>query len=643
MIIKRVTITNFRNYLGENTFNFDTNGEKNIVLIGGRNGAGKTSLADSIRLCLYGRKYGGTVVSEASYQNYLSEICSKKCDSFSVEMLISMDEENPPVEMRVRRSFNRLSNTFYEDLTLNKGESKIEIVDESYWSYYIEKLISPLVSRYFFFDGEKVKDVIASSESMDYMRNAINDITGVTELDHLKSDLKEVRRRIIQRSNDKHVIENIRQMRSVIDEINEKIEEYRNDVDFHTNAKNGHAVKKNELEQERSRIIGSTEEKRNELNNRIAAAQHEYDDYNQTVLDFSANRLMYYLASEALTRTIGRAKDENSSILYRYYVDSLKSIIANDAIRKKTGVGKNEYESVINGILEELNSSNQTIGAPILDVPLSKMGLIESAKVSDYDIHEYVESFKNREYYRQEVGKYKEQLQKITNAEVEEIDRLITEKTVDIEIEESKLSDCQGHIEELEFDIKRLESEIRKEERLVMMNDIDKTSVDTIDAVFEAIDERIKSILKKTRIVLSDHVNSMYHTLKNTKDMVKKVVIRDDYTIELFDYNDESVNIKYISEGEKSIVMYSLMYGLHELSTMKFPFIIDSPLGRMDSIHVHNLVSKLYSTMSGQVILLSHDREIIGDNYGLIRPHISKEYLITKNGIPKITEGYFEG
>ena len=52
MIIKRLTMHNFGVYAGTNEFNFE--GQKPIVLIGGLNGRGKTTFLEAVLLSLYG-------------------------------------------------------------------------------------------------------------------------------------------------------------------------------------------------------------------------------------------------------------------------------------------------------------------------------------------------------------------------------------------------------------------------------------------------------------------------------------------------------------------------------------------------------------------------------------------------------------
>ncbi len=54
MELRRIKLYNFSSYAGEASFDCSTNNGRNIILIGGNNGAGKTSLFTAIKLALYG-------------------------------------------------------------------------------------------------------------------------------------------------------------------------------------------------------------------------------------------------------------------------------------------------------------------------------------------------------------------------------------------------------------------------------------------------------------------------------------------------------------------------------------------------------------------------------------------------------------
>ena len=76
MIVNKITICNIRNYVGPIEVDLSVCDSRNIILMGGLNGAGKTTFADSIRLCLYGHRINGKVLSEPKYQEFLADFCT---------------------------------------------------------------------------------------------------------------------------------------------------------------------------------------------------------------------------------------------------------------------------------------------------------------------------------------------------------------------------------------------------------------------------------------------------------------------------------------------------------------------------------------------------------------------------------------
>ena len=78
MIIKEIELNNFRIYKGLNKIDLSTNGSKNIFVVSGRNGFGKTTFLMSMVWCLYGRNmqevddlYKKEISDQGGYSKYI--------------------------------------------------------------------------------------------------------------------------------------------------------------------------------------------------------------------------------------------------------------------------------------------------------------------------------------------------------------------------------------------------------------------------------------------------------------------------------------------------------------------------------------------------------------------------------------------
>ena len=58
MLLKKLSLTNFRPFKGEHSIEFSTDKERNVTLVMAENGAGKTTLAQAFQWVLYGRTEG---------------------------------------------------------------------------------------------------------------------------------------------------------------------------------------------------------------------------------------------------------------------------------------------------------------------------------------------------------------------------------------------------------------------------------------------------------------------------------------------------------------------------------------------------------------------------------------------------------
>ena len=114
----------------------------------------------------------------------------------------------------------------------------------------------------------------------------------------------------------------------------------------------------------------------------------------------------------------------------------------------------------------------------------------------------------------------------------------------------------------------------------------------------------------------------MYRKLKISEDFSMKVVRNDNTELPTHKYSP--------SAGASQIVATSMIGGLNKFATRDAPIIIDTPMGRLDPEHRHNLI-QYYSKMGNQIIILYQPSELDGDDIQSIRNHIASEWVVESN------------
>ncbi|WP_456080001.1 AAA family ATPase [Mogibacterium sp.] len=184
MKINSIRLYNFSSYEGENVFDFTSTDEKNIVLIGGKNGAGKTSLFTAIKIALYGPLAYGYVGVNPRYISKVKEFINTKAfqkNRVETEIQITID-------LKIEREIKKYVITRKWDYTNHKlneeyyVESEGHILSEqelSYFQNYLQGILPPELFEFFLFDGEEVGNIFSTSNYNAYIKNAVFILCGL--------------------------------------------------------------------------------------------------------------------------------------------------------------------------------------------------------------------------------------------------------------------------------------------------------------------------------------------------------------------------------------------------------------------------------------------------------------------------------
>ena len=195
MYFSSIELYNFGIYRGHHIMNLrNQQGERNITLVGGLNGRGKTTILDAVFINLYGRKSIEFVVGKrTAYNKLLSDRINKSAEDGHtyVKLTINLDDEEDSV-ITITRSWQKSGKGIDSTLTVDKNGIEDTYLSKN-WEYYVEELIPFGIARFFFFDNEKISQ-IADDEAFDKIKGSIKSVMGVTTIESLCQHIEKIRK-----------------------------------------------------------------------------------------------------------------------------------------------------------------------------------------------------------------------------------------------------------------------------------------------------------------------------------------------------------------------------------------------------------------------------------------------------------------
>ena len=179
MKINKIVLYNFNSFEGLNEFDFsNTNQKKNIILIGGKNGAGKTSLFTAIKIALYGPLAFGYVGINPYYIAKIKECINSKAFQTNkvesrVQITISLVVEREVKNYEITREWDYSKQKLVENYSVKADGKLLDDQEVSYFQNYLQGLVPPDLFEFFLFDGEEIGSIFSTSTYNTYVRNAV--------------------------------------------------------------------------------------------------------------------------------------------------------------------------------------------------------------------------------------------------------------------------------------------------------------------------------------------------------------------------------------------------------------------------------------------------------------------------------------
>jgi len=690
MKIKSIELNNYRLYKGLNKISFPNENEKNLFLISGQNGFGKTTFLHSLLWCLYGRlivdvdesfrkemfngKYNIVVnnnLNEFQRTKLTNEISKNIIDhikrygySVDTEYIKEFSQYAVALEfadifipsipcrsLKIIRSYDVIREEESVEILIDgaKNELTTEIGHEVFINDFI---LNKDIARFFFFDSEKIVS-LAETNTLDEKRklcSAYNEVLGVKKYEDLKKNLENLRLRFRRKSSDiesrNRLSELLTKQKTLSDAVTDKEQQT---ADFDSQLLSLRKEDENLQIQLLREGNDTTLEELNRQEALLETTRKKDADYKlrlKQFLEFAPFAISGKLLQQTKTQlkhdfTILQSQNDirNQNFLLGNINAEMQEAFNNIKISAKD---KKQLVDSFHNIISKYQ--NQTTDAtPLLSV--SKEDFDEFLAVYSNITATYRIEFEHlADDYRKNKQTMERTARNISNMHSKENDSVI--KNI-----RKKKNESERKIANLEQTLRQLHEErgaINKELAVVsrQVSELSKkVSVDDSDSKKDKVAEQLIAKLNtflvtlknEKKISLERRIKATLNTLMHKTDFIGKVdvVIADDFIdINLYATDGNMIKKEMLSKGEQQLYATSLLKALVEESGIQFPVFIDSPLQKFDKSHANKIITEFYPTVSKQVVLfpLLH-KELTESELETMKPFVNAAYLLKNENL----------
>lgn len=658
MILDELLLCNFGVYDGQQSIRLSPPSRtRNIVLVGGLNGCGKTTLLDALQLVLYGKHASGSNRGSLAYDDYLAKLihsAADKSEGARIGLQFRHNSEGKEHRIWVQRSWSVSERGGVREHFEVEHNGSLDPVLAEAWGEHVHEYMPSSIANLFLFDGEKIAELAKPESSTKILASGIASLLGLDLLDQLSTDIKLLeRRKRVDHVDDAHQSKIVQQEAEMAaaeeryQQIHQEEASARHQLDQAQKAldtlnerfqrEGGDAIEqRHKLEAEGKAVVSSIEETEKALKELAAGSapmlllMPEIEALvAQSEREASAAQAASFAATLAerdaqAVKVLGHAEAPEP------VVSVLTEFLARDR-HERTAVAQTERYIELSPAASTILSSLHTSVLPDQRARATKLVTRIEAK-------------------RVELDQIERKLAAVPSSEA--IASLQTERDqARVRVDEARARHA-GLYAELERCKRAREQQKRKLARL-HMEEVEARFAKEDGARTRRYVETVGCVLRAFRVRLVEHhvqqiaslVLDSLEQLLRKQNMISRLRIDPQrFALELFDHCGNALAPERLSAGERQLLAVSLLWGLARASGRPLPAVIDTPLGRLDSTHRSHLVTHYFPRASHQVLLLSTDEEINETYYKKLRPHIAHSYLLEfddTTGSTSVRRGYF--
>lgn len=659
MYFTKIELHNFGIYKGTHEMHLtDKVGNRNIVLVGGLNGRGKTTFHDAILIALYGKQALKYINEKArSYEKMLSDYINKHAvdDCTYVAVSLCLDDGT---ELRVKRTWQRKNKRIEQETTVEKNGLIDKYLGES-WSYYVEEILPFGIARFFFFNNEKITQ-LADDTSFEQIKSSIKSAIGVSTIEKAIDHADEVIRRkksALQAYENSEEYLGYQEVEKQISDIDDRLATGTKELNALERKCETLAAALEAKEKEFWASGGDLSRNRDAIKQEMQKISAEVESIQEEIMQMVSDAATpLFLCKELVVQSYDKemTSQQNEAIRYsnRVIVDLYRQIMNRLNKSGLDSASLTMVKNIVNDVLKGGHCDSEEIDAPTKNISATSMMLYERLVANVFqNITLRIESLVNH------VDAQESELLSL-DAHLGAAD----EKTLAMQLfEVLKTAEKEKALADDEFRRQAESNESLKRQREILVN----RRIQLIKAITErenANDDNARiikyaamsmEVLREFKIrlqqekveKLSAKTTECFKSLIEKDSLVSRIEIDPtSLDVTILDVDGKELLKNQLSAGEQQMFAISIVWALALTSGYKAPVVIDTPMARLDSSHRANFVTKYLPAASSQVMVLSTDEEVYGRYLDLIRDNVLDYYTLLYREEEQCTciiKGYF--
>lgn len=630
MLIKQITLSNFRQYRGKQIVEFSCDKEKNVTIILGDNTSGKTTLIQAFNWCLYGEtsfKTKDLINSEA-----LREMEISSCKNVSVE--IELIHENKLYVIRrtqkVTKSMPGRAHVFSTPILkveYKEPNGEMQEVSSLQCQSTINKVLPEALSGYFFFDGEHISDINDRGNVVKAVRGLMGLETINEAVDHFSpkstvSVISKLQKEVDIGQDSKHI-----KLKGDLTDAKERMKTFENRL----------AQVRSEIEyfERRSKELSdkilanadtkNRQEEKVRTERDVAFLEKNKTDVEQEIVrDFTKNAYKFFALPlyEKVYKVIADAKQDGEGIP-KMHSDSIEYILKRG--KCICGADLTMNQGAVNHIrYEQSLLPPQHIGTSIREFKkncqryqLDIIGYAERIETDYRRIRENANELDDKKAHMAELSRLLQ-----GNVDVGKFERDKVENDAQLKQKRELEIGLSGRIGETKNQIESLEKQISALQRVTDKNRRINTYIAYAQRIYEWFKKSYDEKEKEVKDELYTSINTLFKQMYHGERIVE---VDDRYHITLKVSSGNGVYVNDTSPGLDTVKNFAFIAGIVDLARKKaqqkgdgintieyssepYPIVMDAPFSKADEKHIAN-ISMVLPQVAEQVILIVMNKD----------------------------------